>query len=450
MVPVKLAVHPAAVPDPALKYQLVPDLSEQNPGNAALFYYRAFSPEWWSQALKENTREKVDKAAATPLKDLPKAGLNWLENFKALQEVDRGARCEHCDWALMDRFKSEGIAMLLPDLQGLREFGRYLAVRARLEMAEGHFDKSLYTLKTGFALAQHVNEGPTLIHALVSTALANMMLQQLEELIQQPGAPNLYWALTTLPQPFIKLRKAIQAEAMMVYYSWPLLRLVDTTPRSGPEMEKLRGEAQNFLSQNFPPDPSLNQTPARLGVLGLSIVAYPEARRALIAQGHKPEEVDALPVLQVVLIATKREYDRQRDAMFKWMYLPYPEARLGLKKAEAELSRHRQKAFLHGLPLAQLFLPAVSSASARTFHLDRRIAALRCLEALRLYAAAHGGQLPATLADIQEVPVPPDPLTGKCFEYKLAGNRATLHGPAPSGETPGSYNSITYEVTVKP
>src|SRR5205823_1759147 len=41
----KLTVTPAAAPVPALKYKLLPDLRETTPGNAALLYYRAFSPE---------------------------------------------------------------------------------------------------------------------------------------------------------------------------------------------------------------------------------------------------------------------------------------------------------------------------------------------------------------------------------------------------------------------
>ena len=58
--------------------------------------------------------------------------------------------------------------------------------------------------------------------------------------------------------------------------------------------------------------------------------------------------------------------------------------------------------------------------------MDRALAAMRCIEALRLYAAAHDGELPATLDDIKEVPIPLNPVTGKPFGYHLEGKTAVL------------------------
>jgi hypothetical protein len=48
------------------------------------------------------------------------------------------------------------------------------------------------------------------------------------------------------------------------------------------------------------------------------------------------------------------------------------------------------------------------------------------VEALRLYAAAHEGRLPATLDQITEVPVPLDPVSGRAFDYRLNGDTAVL------------------------
>jgi hypothetical protein len=60
---------------------------------------------------------------------------------------------------------------------------------------------------------------------------------------------------------------------------------------------------------------------------------------------------------------------------------------------------------------------------------DRQVATLRVIEAIRMYAATHDGQLPNTLSDITEVPVPDDPVTGLPFEYKLENSKARLSGP---------------------
>jgi hypothetical protein len=70
------------------------------------------------------------------------------------------------------------------------------------------------------------------------------------------------------------------------------------------------------------------------------------------------------------------------------------------------------------------------------------------VEALRLYAAGHEKRLPETLASIVEVPVPEDPGTGRPFEYKRDGDRATLSGPPPIGEQPNVGNVVRYELQI--
>src|SRR2546423_9504043 len=46
--PQKLTVQPAAEGKPALQYALLPEVRDLQPGNAALGYMRALSPEWWN------------------------------------------------------------------------------------------------------------------------------------------------------------------------------------------------------------------------------------------------------------------------------------------------------------------------------------------------------------------------------------------------------------------
>jgi hypothetical protein len=66
------------------------------------------------------------------------------------------------------------------------------------------------------------------------------------------------------------------------------------------------------------------------------------------------------------------------------------------------------------------------------------------LEALRIYAAAHEGQLPQSLADLTEVPIPEDPVTCKPFVYRLVDSKAILEGPA----LPNA--PLHYEITMAP
>jgi hypothetical protein len=69
------------------------------------------------------------------------------------------------------------------------------------------------------------------------------------------------------------------------------------------------------------------------------------------------------------------------------------------------------------------------------------------VEAIRSYAASHAGQLPQTLTEITEVPVPKDPVSGAAFRYSRTGATAVLESAMPSGGD--AQDVIRYEITVK-
>jgi hypothetical protein len=443
--PVRLTLRPAAAPSPALKYQLLPELKDQSPGNAALVYYRAFSPELWVYMRQPKMWEKITAALQTPLRDMHRLDLDWVQDRGMLREADRGARRAYVDWEMTERLRKEGIGLLLPDVQGLREIGMLLAVRARLEIADGNYDKALYTLQTGFALARHIGDGPTLIHSLVGLAIAQQMLAQLEELLQQPWAPNLYWALTTLPRPFADLRKGLQGEKLSLYGTLPVVRDLEGGPLTSRQQETLLKALGGGVDSMFGHGAAPTEA-ERLMAVALALRAYPEAKQALIAEGRRREEVEALPALQVVLLHSLHQYRRLQDDLFKWYGLPYWEAIPHLRQADREIRDTRRR--LEGFPFIDL-LPAINKVVYAAASADRHIAALRCVEAVRLYAAAHDGKLPAALGDITEVPIPVDPMTGQAFAYQAAGDRATLRGLPPAGEQPNQNNTVHYELTLR-
>ena len=74
----------------------------------------------------------------------------------------------------------------------MRQWGRILALKARVEIVEGKYDNAIRTVETGLAFGRHVAEGPFLINGLIGVAITNLVLAPLEDLIAQPGAPNLY------------------------------------------------------------------------------------------------------------------------------------------------------------------------------------------------------------------------------------------------------------------
>jgi hypothetical protein len=446
--PIKLTLSPAAAPSPALKHTLLPELMDQTPGNAALEYYRAFSPEWWTNIRQPKVWEKITDSLQTPFKDFPRKEMAWIANLRMLEQVDRAARREYVDWGMAERLRRDGINLLLPEIQSLRQIATLLAVRARLEIAEGRFDKAVYTLQTGLALAHHTGEGVILIQDLVGMAMAQLMIAPLEELIQQPGAPNFYWALTDLPRPFFDLRKALQGEKLWASGTIPELYTLETTQLAPEQQQKLLQFVGGGVDALFgrKPDWKPNWNNHLIGTL-LVLHAYPQAKQALIAEGRKPEEVEALPALQVVLIHSLHVYQRLQDDLYKSYGLPYWEARPLMVQADQRFRQARSR--LEGMPFID-FLPAIQKVVVASVRTDRRIAALRCVEAIRIYAAAHDGKLPAALETIKEVPIPLDPMTGKAFTYRVNGERATLYAPPPAGEQAiPNYNMLKYELTFR-
>jgi hypothetical protein len=443
---VRLTLHPAAEPIPALKYHLLPELRELKPGNAALLYYRAFSPDWLTH-LKPQVAKLIDDYEEHPDK-VSLQEFRWALHDKALQEIDLAARRAYCDWELTERARKEGLGLLMPDLQGIRNFARVLLLRARLEMAEGRHDRVTYSLQTCFAVARHVTEGPTMLQALVGASLARSTLDETRQWIQQPGAPNLYWALTDLPRPLIDLRQPLQGERLFLDQLFPeardLLASDRPVPLSAAQLEAMLSRWRAaWQAEGGGRSSSLED---RLNLAVQAAKAYPRACRTLLANGWQARDVEALPVLQTYFLFEVATYDRMYDELRKYVALPYEQARARIDQTVQRLKQERAEQVS---PLSYLFFPAVGRVLEAQALVQRQVDALRCVEALRLYAAAHDGKLPGHLNDITEVPVPCDPVTGKPFGYRLAGDTATLSAPAPPGPIPNPANALVYDITLK-
>src|SRR5437763_10364112 len=155
----------------------------------------------------------------------------------ALRQADRAARLDKPDWQILLRARTDGIGVLLPDVQKIRALAAALQERFRVEVAQRRFDDALPTAKTMFAISRHMGEHPTLIGDLVGIAIASITIGPLEDMLEQPGCPNLYWALTNLPTPMIPLDKGMEGERLLI--QGELRDLDDSAPMSDEQMKKL-------------------------------------------------------------------------------------------------------------------------------------------------------------------------------------------------------------------
>jgi hypothetical protein len=422
----KLVVRPAPEPRTALKYQLLPPLMDRRPGNAAVLYGTVNAES--SRLSDGDFWDKISEWIETPLEQLPRKEMRETLPDAPLSYIERGARCEFCDWQLPLR-DEPFFEILLPMVQQSRNYGRLVAAKARLHIAEGEIDEAVHALQTGYALARHVGQERTIVNGLVGIAITGIMNEQLEALIQQPGAPNFYWALTSLPQPLVDMRPGFEAEMNMLYLTFPELRNVDASGRGLAYWQSVVQRTADSVAKWS--DDGGSQY--RLLATVLALKGYPEAKRQLIAQGRSAEAVEAMPVPQVVVLHTVETYEEFRDETFKWFFVPYWQGLEGMQRAEQRLMHEAPNREI--IPVASLLLPAIRAARLAMARGERDLAMLRAVEALRIYAAANEGQWPARLEDITQVPVPIDPIHGKPFLYSRDGKTAVLESPIPDGRT---------------
>ena len=365
------------------------------------------------------------------------------------KEIDAGARSENCDWGLAEELRKDGLAWRPRNLTPMREIAFLLAVRVRYEIGVGRPDRAARTLQTGFAVARHVADAPSLAFALLGTAIGSMMLGRLEEIIQQPDAPNFYWPLTDLPRPFIDLHKPWQGERMKVYADFPGMTEMAADLNAKPfTPEQVEALLKAFDASD--PDADPDRRAENKAALARRLLERQEAaKKILIDQGRPKELVDAMPPAQVGCMVALLEYDQALDECLKWQSLPFWEGQTAIAKEEERQLKKADDKDGSAVPITQRYLRSTALVFAAFARLDRRIAAVRCVEAVRLYAAAHNGQLPASLNDIEDAPVPVDPVNGKSFDYRVVGDHASLTCTPFPGQPPLQVNTPTFDLFIK-
>jgi hypothetical protein len=414
---------------PAFEYRLFPLASERKDGNAVPIYLRLNFEQ--NDASRRDWSETPTKWNAMPIDKIPlaeaKQFLNHWKNF--FRQFELGARRKSAEWNYtLDQ--GSVIDVLLPDVQTMRGYVPMMVLKIRVALAEKDYKTAAHWLETGFSFSQQVGNGPFLINRLVGVALAWQFEFCALDFIQQPDAPNLYWSLTALPRPLIDLRESMDMEYQFLPMQFPDLADLDR-PRSPEQwdavLKKVRMEFQRTgaADQETPEGSRLKPAPGTTVADAASKSPDLPAARKYLMEHNKltAEKVDAMPPAQTLLLYLVATYDELRDETFKAAYLPYPQSRRVYAKAEALL-----KAAPHseGERFADAMLPAIQKVQWAQTRLDRNVAALRVVEALRMYAAAHDGALPDKLSEVTIVPIPDDPGTGKPFEYQRDDDGAIL------------------------
>ena len=147
-----------------------------------------------------------------------------------------------------------------------------------------------------------------------------MTISHLDEMLEQPGCPNLYWALTNLPSPLISLDTGMDGERVMM--AWVFRDLDDSVPMSKSKLEKFVADAEKLLElgEQKPGKPGVR---AWLDARNKDAAMVSAARRRLVEYGLPEERLRAFPADQVILLDEKRELEIRFDDDAKTRSFPF-------------------------------------------------------------------------------------------------------------------------------
>jgi hypothetical protein len=443
-----MTVTPAAEPVPALKHRLSVEPHQTIAGNSVTHLLRAFG----ERGLHQPWKDAIDKhglgvydwvGISIPLNELPLEKVRDVAGgFDSLVEnhIARATICRDIDWGLgeEDLRGMAAIEFLLPSVQETRSIARALAIRTRLAVAEGRYDDAVEHIRMTYHLGRIVSKMKYLVSALVGIADIGIANETMIELIAAEDSPNLYWALAEAPRPLIDLREAMRLEMSFGGRLIPELLGVESAEHTADEWQRILSKSIETMTQIGQYVGGQNSSPdlgpwKNLATAGIGLAGYQPAKQALIDTGMERETVEAMSVGQVMMIDMARQYERIADVYEKSLYVPFPMAREMIRAAEREMQGMMFN-FRPGRILAAQLLPAIAQVRNAQVRIEAQRNLLMTVEAIRMHLAATG-ELPSSLADIRDVPVPVNPYDGEEFKYACDGKSATLDFPF--GYSPG-------------
>jgi hypothetical protein len=429
--PVEITIHPQAIETPALRYRLFPAETELKPGNAVPILLRL---PWEQQQWMNKVFPTLHEWEARPL-DAPE----WQNAAGILpghlySEMKRAAFRREAAWEYPLGETQALHLILLPDVQGLRGFLNHgLSAKIRYHLSRGELDTAREGILVGFANGRHVAQTPFFVNQLVALVIHRSMLDRAAELMSRPKSPNLYWSLSGLPE-LIELDRAASLEGNSFAVMFPAVNDLDR-PRDATEWRTMASQLVEVLEQlqEIPPLPKPKQDVSLVEQFLERLSAVNVIQRTTFVK-HARAELPALLKISDEKVAEMSD----EEAAIRWyvhlrlsrdqqmagvLTLPPREAWPLLRQMHVERQQLREKMGGEGpdfLNPTNMYLSAWS--------LQRKIASLRIIEAVRHHQASHD-ELPAKLSEITDVPIPRDPLTDLDFEWSVEGDTASLKAP---------------------
>lgn len=439
---VRTTVRPVATTEPALQYKLLPELTDQTPGNAATLYLMASKLGPSDPKLASELMDRVVDYLDAPLEQLDRdKAAQALPMFTGrLHMADLAAHRQDAQWDYS--LREDGIDALLPHLNDVRGLANLWSLQSRLRIIDNDWPGAARTITDGLSLARQLNRQAVEIQGLLGAGIADEMLERgARDWIAHGDSPNLYWPLSSLPEPFVDIHEIALWERSAACFTLPILRDAQNGSSDPDRWRALFARLPGLVGSQYPRSRPTPESQFQAAIL--AAIAYPRARADLLSRGRSAQEIEAMPVDQVVGIFFADQYHRLSDNAWKAWELPFWEGARDLRDAVAAVQAEQHGP--GGNPLLA-FVPQIERARYQFARLDREIALLRVVEAVRDYAARHDGGPPDSLDQIKDLPIPIDPVRGQPFHYERNGQTVTIEAIPYDGQP---VHGERYELMIK-
>jgi hypothetical protein len=262
----------------------------------------------------------------------------------------------------------------------------------------------------------------------------------------------MYWAIASLPRPLIDMRQAFEHESAIVLQIFPFLKDAETARRSPDQWRQLVVGVFTSIPELTGDSADKKEPLSPAEVEELMMKGFPQAKQELVNDGVDKKTVEAMSVGQVIAIHTARRNRRMYDENYKWFMLSFAEARKHWALSQPnQLPDDATPTNTDGveiIPITSILMPSFRPAWRASMRLERQLAAVRAIEAIRMHAAANEGTLPKSLANITAAVVPDDPFLDQPFIYRVNGETAILTTKSAGTDEPW-YEIYRYELTIK-
>ena len=410
---IELTVHPQALTVTSYKMKLLPEQKDLKDGDAAVVLLRMIFEQ---QNYMTTVVPKFKQWLEAPVDDPDMLRGIKFDHF--YEQLRRAAYIRDADWNYpINEDPMNNI--LLPDVQMGRVFvGRGLPLYIRKQVADGKPELAQEAILVGLACSRHYARTPFPVCSLVGVGCAKKVLNQADLIVQLPDADNLFWAYQKLPRPLFELQNVASMETIWIEKSipslmqrpWPAheetdewlaigtqlagLDLVDVAGMNQIEKAAMLQKLYTYLRENW----------AEIG---------DETRESV--EEMCPEEL----AVRFYLQKSKQVSERFQAALG----LDPPEALKMMSETKEQLAKMAKEM---EIPILENSFFDMTDVYIAAWSPSRKIVALQTVEALRHYAATHNGQLPDSLDEISDLPIPVDPFTRKPMGYKLGDDSATL------------------------